>query len=126
MFIYTHNQSQERAGGQLFDTDTGIRYSLAIRLQVENQFQEAVRLQIESAHASYGENDYGISYRDDEAIAFWTNLYALVGTETKQLMVTLESLAGKSLAQLEELRADAQRPKAQTQPTEDEGDHIPF
>lgn len=85
MIITTTTQNEatkEITSCSLFDTQTGIQYSLDINRNVK--YGTPVKVEIHSAHARENENDYpGISYSDKEALHFWQQLVeTLPGLDT--------------------------------------------
>lgn len=81
MFIATTSKTTYWKWHSLFDTQTGLRYSLEYPVK---DFQSTdVTLRVESANAAASEYGSGLSYKAYEAVNFWLELKQLVGNDAK-------------------------------------------
>lgn len=70
MFIKTKlTNNQYWPGWALFDTDTGIKYSI-----IYHRMGNEIHADVESAHAAVGEYGTGIRYNGEDALSFWSDL----------------------------------------------------
>lgn len=85
MFIITQDSSAVHQTQSIFDTATGLRYTIQVSYKPkELKYISPVGVSVESAHTSSHENSYpGISYCGKEAVGFWQQLVELCAkTET--------------------------------------------
>lgn len=95
-----HSETSEILSCSLFDTQTGIKYSLSLNRNVK--YAATVKVELYSAHSSTGENDYpGASYYHDEALDFWRELITV-------LPGVNETLSGDALYAAAKLISDNQ------------------
>lgn len=73
MLIKTENHSTLWKYWKVFDTDTGLRYSLHYPIVNIDEFSY-ITLSIDSAHLEITEDGYPMTYRGKEALDFWEQL----------------------------------------------------
>lgn len=78
MLIRTEDQTAFWKYWNLFDTETGLRYSLYY--PVRDREGADVKLSINSAHSKSTEDSHSMTYQGIEALDFWALLALLDGT----------------------------------------------
>lgn len=95
MFITTDNGNKFWTFRSLFDAQTGIRYVLLFRHDPKHRDGEDLFLDVDSAHATQGEQGAGFRLDGQEALDFWKRLMPLVGKEPSGLQAKWIHRAGK-------------------------------
>jgi hypothetical protein len=103
---------------RFFDTDTGIDYRFT--LTAGDNALDAVRLNIESAHAPLAENEYGLEYAGKQAIMFMRQMGELL--QDKELANHWCDEAMRYLGMFEEAEAKREEERARVS----EFDDVPF